>query len=66
MGNIKRKNLLKTKLKSKTKNVGWGNDYNNLGDLPSQIESSLMIQIRISNSDDNFDTNPIPSQRSSR
>ena len=32
-----------------------------LGDLPSQIESSSTIQIRISNWDDDFDTNPIPS-----
>ena len=36
------------------------------GDLPSQIESSSMIQIWISNSDDDLDTNPIPSRRLSR
>ena len=35
-----------------------------LGNLPSQIESSPTI--RISNSDDDFDTNLISSQRSSR
>ena len=34
-----------------------------LGNLPSQIESSLTIQIGISNSDDDFNTNLIPSQR---
>ena len=37
-----------------------------LGDLPSQIKSSSTIQICISNSDDDCDTNPIPIQRSSR
>ena len=35
-----------------------------LGNLPSQIESSSTIWIRLSNSDDNFDTNLIPSRRS--
>ena len=48
------------------KDFSLGDIQLSLGDLPSQIESSSTIRCRISNSDDDFDMNPIPSRWWSR